>query len=527
MGVLLAAPGAASQQPGAGAASQPTAETRPKLAIVGFEAEAGGDPRDAWLATAFEEGLARRLRRVPQLVVLPPLRAYQVRKEVGEPGGPPWPWLKLARTTRIDYLLTGRCRGPDSAVALELTLTHVGEPRAQPRAEPRRMTLPAGRFFAVLDEATRSVLACLGTGELDEAVAKRVFAPPSQSSSAVEYYAKAVAAVRADRPRDGMRYAKDALTHDPRYRPALGLLAQLEMQAGRAGRASAVRRLRALGALARSNDDPLDRANAELALSTIDHANGAFEAAVTRVATALKLAEQHRDVYAQLAALSRMCDLYVTRVLPASRRLAPDAQHDWAEDNLRQAAEWQTALLERLDAIGSKIAALPAASKLALIYERLGDVDAALALHLRTLKMAQELGSRRHEATAWLYLTQCYRQRQQWNEALDAGQHCLKLADADSQPVVRIALGGVYEAVEAHAEALQQFELAYEQVCKTDDLARQYTCLREIAGLRMRLDRRADAIKALQEATDLAYALELSEVDELRAQLDRWRSGLP
>ena len=88
-----------------------------------------------------------------------------------------------------------------------------------------------------------------------------------------------------------------------------------------------------------------------------------------------------------------------------------------------------------------------------------------------------------------------------------------------------MALGGIYEALELHEEALAQFELAHEAVRKTDDLTNQFACLREIATVRMRLGQREKAIAALQEAIDIAHVLELREEQELRIELAGWQAG--
>jgi tetratricopeptide (TPR) repeat protein len=286
-----------------------------------------------------------------------------------------------------------------------------------------------------------------------------------------------------------------------------------------------MRRLRALLDLARLEADPSDRIRAEIAQCLLLQADGTFDAAYTRAETALALAYEQRDTYGQMAAITAICDLYLLRPLPDAPQVPPAARSAFLHSNLTRAAEWQTILLDMLDGLGDVLAGLPAANKLALIDEQLGLPDVALEMHQRTLRLATELGSRHHQATAWLYLGQWYSRQTRWPEALDAVTRCLALADEASKPAVRIALGEVYRAMELHAESLAQFELAYEQVRKTDDLLNQFTCLREIATARMKLGRRENAILALQEAIDVAHALELREEPTLRKQLAAWKAG--
>ncbi len=521
--VLLAvALPAAAQDPPSAVASRPAAvDARPRLAVVGFQADADGDPRDAWIAVALEELLARRLQRVPGLVVVPTLRLYQARSELSDPGEAATPWPDVVRGLGAEFLLTGCCRGPDNAAALELTLSGLRDP-APPA---RQATFPAARLFQTLDEATRWALDVLGQSDLPPELREKLFAPASHTTTTVEYYALALTAQRAERSRDALRYAMQSLDTDRRFRPALAVLAQVEMQLGPSGRGSSGRRLRALGDLARFESDPFDRVRAEFGQSLLAQADGASEAAATRAETALLVAFEHGDRYGQLAAMTALCDSYLLRTPPETPELPAQARATYIRECLRRAAEWQSLLVDALDAMGDIIAGLPAANKLALIYERLDQPEPALRMHQRALALADQLGSRRHQATAWLYLGQWYRNAGRAPEALDAATRCLALADETSKPSVRMIVGEIYREMALHEESLAQFELAYEQVRTTDDLAGQFTCLREIASARMQLGRREKALVALQEAIDIAHVLELREEQELRAELERWRAG--
>jgi tetratricopeptide (TPR) repeat protein len=512
----------AAQGPASAPTSAPVrADARPRLAVVAFEPEPGGDGRDAWIAVAFQELLARRLQRVPGLVVLPTIRLYQARDELTDPGTPAPEWPDIVRALGATCMLSGRCRGPDNSAALDLTFRQVRDSAAP----PLQTNIPAGRLFETLDRATRSTLDMLGLADLPPQVATQVFATPSRTTTAVEYYALAVAATRANNARAALRHASLALDADSRFRPALALLAQLEVQLGPSGRGSAARRLRALGDLARFENDPFDRARAELGQALLAQIDGADEAAYTRAETALTIAFEHDDLYGQLAAITTLCDCFLLRSPPVAPDLSPQAGAAYMRECLKQAAEWQALLVETLDALGDVTGGLPAVNKLALIYERLGDTEQAFRMHERTLALATTLNSHRQQATAWLFLGQWYRNQQHWSEALDAVTRCLALADEASKPTVRLILGGIYRGMALHEEALAQFELAYEQVRKADELADQLSCLREIAATRMQLGRREKAIAALQEAIDIAHVLELREEKDLRAELEIWKAN--
>ena len=513
---------AVAQPPPATQAAAGSIDSRPRLAVVGFESDPGGDPRDAWLATAFEELLSQRLRRVPGLLVVPVIRLHQGRSELQEASAPP-PWPDVIRHLGASHYLTGRCRGSPSAVGLELTLRDV----TSTDATERTATIPATRVFDTLDDATRWVLQCFDLAPLEESLSVRVFATPSRSTAAVEYYARAIAAVRAGDGRAALRYGARSLSRDGRFRPALGLLAQLEAQGGPADRRLAGQRLRALGDLARLEGDPLDRIRAEIGQALLLQLAGGFEAACTRAETALTIAYEHRDIYGQIAAMTTICDLYLTRPMPTLPGLSDATLEQVARQNVGWAAEWQEALVDTLDVLGDKLGGLPATNKLAVIHERLGDTERALKLHRRTLALATELSSPVHQATAWLYLGQWYADQDRFDEALDALGQCLALAEEASKSTVRMITGEVYQAMGRPAEALTQYESAYEDIRKTDDLLSQFTCWRQIALTRMQLGQRPEAIAALREALDLAHVLELRAENQLRERLNAWKAGGP
>lgn len=499
----------------------PVADSRPTVAIAGFEADPEGDARDAWIPTALEELITWRLQRVPSLVVVPTIRLHQARNELAEPNAPPPPWPDVVRGLGADYLLRGRCRGPDSAVALDLECVVV---RPAPSVA-KSMSFAPARFLLVANDATEWVLELLRVGELPPPAHDAVLATPARTVTALEYHARGVQAARAGKTLDAKRYALQSLESDRRFRAALALLAQVELQAGPDGRESAARRFRALGDLARFENDAFDRVRAEIGQSLILQADGAFDAAYARAETALALAYESGDVYGQMAAIIAICDAFLLRPAPAQRNLTAEERTRWLARNARRAADWQHLLVDMLAARRDHLAGLPAASKLAVLYEQIDEPEAALAMHRRTLELAEALGSRPHQATAWLYLGQWYRKQQRWTEALDALTRCLALAPEASQPSVRIMLGGVYQALDLHGEALAQLEQAYQALRAGEDLFSQFICLREIAAVRWRLGQKPQAIAALQEAIDIAHALELREEAELRQELERWRQG--
>ncbi|MFQ5807241.1 MAG: hypothetical protein ACE5I3_12400 [Phycisphaerae bacterium] len=521
---------AASQQeerPGDGQVDA-TTSGRPKelmpLVVVGFHADEKKDSRDAWIPTAVEETLAWRLRRVPGLTVTPTTRAHQARRELAENGGDsPAEWSRVARLLGAERWLKGRCAGTPDALALSLELIRVG----CPDAEAARIRLGPGRLFGVIDEATRWTLSRLGITRIGKKAEELVFAPPSASPSALEYYAKGLSAARRDDLRDGAYYVEQAIEYDPGFCPALMLMTKIELRSSGATRARAGGRLRRIKQLAADRGDALTEAEFERIQGLLLLMRRSFDAARQRFESALATAFERDDLYGQIAAMNSLCDLWLNYEPSTRGELSADALRRLNEQNLRRAAEWQALVLDMLRELGDVIAEVPAANKLALIYERLDESLLALEAHKQTVAAARETGSRRSEATGWLFLGQWYQRRERWREALEATSRCLALATDEAKPRVRIALAEVYRGMSLPREALGQYELAYEALASGDDLLNQFRCLRAAADLRMELGDRGGAIKGLAEALDIAQVLGLAEAATVRERLAQWRSEKP
>jgi tetratricopeptide (TPR) repeat protein len=505
------------------AASEPDTPAPPRtlVAVSGFEMDAGCDSRDAWMAVALEETLTWRLKRVQGIVAIPTVRLHQAARELGDAQEADRSSLNVARLLGAHFLLKGTVRGTPDRVSLRLALRNAREREAP----PRETELAADRLFEALDEATRWVLAQLQPGPLDERVQRVIFGPPARSPSALEYHAKALDAVRAERLREAAYFASEAVSYDLRYRPALLLLAQLELRGDWNSRMMAIRRLRALAELARWTGDLLDRAEIELTHGLVLDLSETEDAGLTRFENALALAHEAGDVYGQLGAMNAICDHYLSRRAPASVPLTPQQTGRYVSSNLREAARWQQLVLDELTSLGDVIAQVPTTNKLALIHERLGDLAGAIEMHKQTLAAAQRSAAKRVEATAWMFLGQCYRRQERWLDAIDALDRCLELANERTRPAVHMARGEVRAAMgdDQAADALLEFENAQRQLRDGSDLMNQLLCLRRIGDLRRQLGRKPEALAALDEAIDLAHALEVAEEQDLRALREQWQ----
>lgn len=522
LGLLTLVCAAAAQDGASGPATRPSgaAAGRPHIAVIGFESAPATDPRDQWIATATEEVLTWRLRRTPGLIVAPTARLYQARRELREAGHPQTDWPAVVELVGARLVLSGVATG--HADSLELALELRGLP-----GEPRRARLGPGRLFPVLKEATTWVLDALSAPAVDDAGRALILADPAASPSALEYHARALQAARDNRMSDAVYHADQALSFDARYRPALSMLAQVGLRLGGDAYATALRRLRVLGELARQNGDWLDRAEADLLQGLAVMSPTTPEAAIIHFDRGIESFREHDEPYGLLSGLGYKIDALL------AWRPAPDASLDeaalrvFAEDKLRQAAALQVEVLGTLERLADAVAELSALNKMALISERLGQHDRALELHRRTLALAQKTRSPRNEASAWMFLAQWYRTQKRWDEAIEAGKRCVELAGDESRAAVRMALADIYRQTTPArpGDALKECETAYQEFQARDDLPRQVACLELLATLREELGQRDKAVAALQEAVDLAHALKLPAEAELKARLDGLRNS--
>lgn len=522
--VLLLALGPASIPVGAfsdpqAPASAPAAG--PPLLIVGFESGAGSQPRDAWLPVALEEFLTWRLRRVPALCVVPTVRAHQAWRDLAAPEQARPDWPRVGRTLGARRWLSATCSGHADALSLDLRLAPLNEAEL-----PKSVQIGPARLNEALDLATQWVLAESGVPALESRLRGLVFSAPSESAGAVEYFARAVLAIRQEQTRDALRYAQQAVELDATMRPAQLVLAQLELHVSDRGRANAAARLRALREIARRADDRLDLAQIELTEGLLLAGTSAYDAALIRMETALNWSRECGERYTQLAAMTNLCDVYLSR-RPGTENLGEDALRTFSTENLKAAALWQERVLELLRSLGDVVTEAPTCNKLALIYERLEQPEKALEMHRRTLAAAQSCGSARTEATGWMFLGQFYRSQQRLPEALDAIKRCHELAEDSARPGVLVALADVYREMKQPNEALARYEEASQRFGATEDLFQQLVCLRRIAQLRDELGDRKAAVRSLREALDIAHALKLPEGEAIQRQLADWGEKAP
>ncbi|MBK8915730.1 MAG: tetratricopeptide repeat protein [Phycisphaerales bacterium] len=490
---------------------------RPRIAIIDFAVAADTDPRDAWMGDAITEQLSYRLRRHPRLLAVSTERLNQARAELAEDANPP-AWPAVAKALGVRFLIRGTAAGQPDAMRLSIELHDL----ADETAAPRTSDLPGGRLFDVLDSATRWSLDAFRVGPPEGG--PPLFGPPCKTPSALEFYVKALRAFRDEKPRATADLLRDSLDFDPAFRPALLLQAEVDLRVGAAAaRRAAAARLALLAELSRKADDALDRVAVELAHGVLNGMEGAVDAAQTRFANALTIARESRDPYAQLAAMTSLANLYLTQRPP--REFDDARRATFTRETARRSADWQEAVALSLEQLDDIVSLAPAFNKLALTYERCGDNERSLAMHLRMLETARQLKSRRTEATALLLLAQCHARNERWDDALAAIERCAAITPSEAAAAVSATRAAVLRGLKRPREALSEYQSALKRLRSSDDLGNQLICLREAAGLHWDLGESTEARKLLQEAIDIARALGSPIVTALEDTMAVWNEG--
>lgn len=500
IGILLCAAAAGAQE-----TSQPATTYRP-IAIVGFESVAPTDERDTWLPLAVEEVITARLRRVPGTAAIPTIRCYQARRELQEADSPATAeWPRVARLLGAKYRLHGRISGQPTAMKLEVSLDDLV------KGSSETVSLGPVGLFDALNELTTWTLARLGHNRLDGAMEKLVLAAPCSTPSALEYFAKAVRATREDNARDALYYGEQAVQYDPMFRGAQLHLVQLEMRLKPQSRATAGVRLKRLADFVRDIDDRVDQAEIEHAQGVLLMMAGSTNSARIRFESALEIARRQRDPYAQIGAMGSLADSWATAAAVAfDDEGRPEAERKTAaKAALAKAIEWQLQALELLKSLGDVVAEAPTSIRTAVLYDQLEDKPRALEMYRRTLAATEAAQSKRAQATAWMFIGQSLRGQDRAGEAIEATRKALDFADRVGLPRVHLALADLYldKSVNKPDEAAKSLDLALKGARESKDLVDELRALRALADLRIDQGKKAEAIKFLGEALDIAHAL--------------------
>ena len=503
------------------AAACALAEPPRNIVVGGMTAAAGSDERDNWTPTAIEEVLNARLRRTGALTVVPSIRTFDSRRELTDGDGAAPDWKRVAQALGAARLICGETSGPAYALTLKLKIID-----CKSDEKPLERSFGPARINELLDQATTYLLEQFSLTSLSESTRALVLKPPTDSPTALEYFARAILSAREGNWSETARYLKQACEYESTFIAAQLALAQVESRSAGGARLAALR-LRQMRLLAKAGEDPWDAAEVERIEGVLLALTGGEQNGAERLESAAAMSEKIGDVYGQILALDTLADLEIRRAnQPADEKGTPQSEPVQARF-LKHAAEVQSRILELLAPLNDLVTQASGSNRLALLYERLGEMDKALKQHQTTLELARKLGVRQSQATAQMFLGQYYRHAGRYPEALEAIKQCLDLAVDSSKPGVHIALGDIHKAMNDERSALQEYESAFENLKKSDNLTDQFTCLKRLAEARHKLGQKKEAARNLQEAIDVAQVLKLPELQTLREQLAGWSREAP
>lgn len=492
------------------------------ILVGGFELEPAIDARDQWLATAAEETLSWRLRRVNGLVTMPSMRAYQARREIADGTPETVAWPRISKLMGVRHWISGTIGGNPDAFRLKLNIEDLNSAGSTPTAG----TFGPGKLFAVMNEATAWVLQQLKVPQLDARTQQIVLAQPAISPSALEFYAKAVIAARSENAKDALYYAEQALQYDPEYRPALLTLTHLEMRLKPRTRAAAAVRLKRMHDLVQRAADRIDEAEITQAEGQLDMLVQSYDAAQTRFEDGLRMARDARDPYGELLVMNRLSDLWLARAADLDPKMPEADRNRQQREYLEKSIQWQRDTLEVLRKRNDILGEAPSAVKLALLYEKTEQFDKALEAYQSTLHASRAAGSKRAEATALMFLGQCYRKSGRVSEAVESLNACLNLAGKEDRPMARVALAELLQ--DPAVNKLEDAALQLEQACKEledGELTALLRGLRSLAEVRIKQAQPRKAIEVLSQARDVANALRSGEEKEIVRQLEAIKAG--
>lgn len=199
-----------------------------------------------------------------------------------------------------------------------------------------------------------------------------------------------------------------------------------------------------------------------------------------------------------------------------------------AEAHVREAAA-------SLVALGDRAGEAEALNLLANILGTRGASDESIALHERCFALREACGDIGGAAGSLNNLGVALQEAGRLDDALVALQHSLLLAQSIGAPrgiaYARVNLGRLHLAQDAVLPAIEQFELAFAHVTRTEDRALECSALTGLGSARTRQGRHDDARGLLKHAQTLArrtgnlgdqarVRIALADLEESQGRLD-------
>ena len=488
---------AASDGPTPAAASAPTAA--PRFFVPDFR-PVGQTDEPSWVALAVSESLRARLRRSTATTAVSGMRTAGVLQRLAEGDkSTPDEMHRIARLLGADWTVTGTVEASQPGrYELKLRVRHAAQ---ADRDHARSIAAPS--VGAILDGATDAVFDLTGV-RLSEAQRKRVRATPGQTGSALEYYAKAIRAVRAGKPSDVLYYLAQSRQYDASFRPTMRLLGQVNIAAG--NRREVLLIFEQLLRRARRDDDPVDVAFAMTQIAIAHQRVGDLKTAERYYQAAMAEARKVglRDVQAVL--FGAMATLRID------------------QGDSTSALELLAERLKLLQAQGDRLAIGPACMTVGLVHAAKKDPDQALVYLTLSAKLADEVGMSADKGAALYQIGELQKANGKLEEALEAYRASLAASEEREAGSAYRQIAEIHEQQGRHDEALDALRKAETILAKRKAYAQQADCLARIAGVYLKRNDTTKALSAMTEAVEILRDLGHPELAKYEKELANMRA---
>lgn len=475
------------------------AETMTRFLVVDFTASDKTD-ESSWVGLAVSEMVRERLRRFSTTTAVSGMRTTAVLTRASEQKTVPPP--KLAKTAELlgsDWVVSGKTRLDDQGrYEITLTVTPAGQP------DQAKQQVVAGTILGPLIDRSVQAVFKLADVKVDPAELERVVKMTSGSDSALEYYAKAVRAVRRSKPHDALYYLAQSRRYQNDFRPATRLLGQVNLAAGNFREVLMIfeRLLRD----AQRSKDPVDEAFARTQIAISHQRAGNLEIAQKYYDSALEMSRQ-----ANLEDLEAM-------LLGAKATLSIDQKK---KDEALRLLHERVKLLEKQ---GDRLAMGPACLTIALVLDARKQRDYALQYLETAAKLADEVGIPSDKAAALYQIGQLHKESGKLDEALTAYRDSLEHSrEAEAGSAYR-EIADILETQGKLDEALAMLRKAEAVLSERKAYAQQADCLAKIARIQAKRNDHKTAMRTMTEAVEILSDLNHRSLAQYEKELSEMRA---
>ncbi len=454
------------------------------------------DKESPWVAVAVSEGLRYRLIRSGISTAVSEMRTSAVMSRLA---ADPEQVNRVAQLLGADHVVMGAISRTDKGYAAKIVLGLISPPGPnQSRA------VQGTNVRGLLNACTEAVFSMSGV-QLTEAQQRKAFSGPGGTDSAVEYYAKAIRALRAGKPSDSLHYVGESVRYDNNFRPTMKLLGQMNLAAGNEAEVLAI--FERLLRQAKLDEDPVDELFALIQIGMCHQRRGDLRSAERYFQSALDSTRQLGLADQQALALGALANLRVDQ----RRR----------EDALTLLKQ----RLQLLETEGDQLATGPACLTVALVYAAKGQYAESLEFLSRAVKLADASGMKTDKALALFQTGEIYLEQKKFEEALAAYQASLELTEENEKGSAYRQIAEIYEKQSKFDDALKMLRQAESTLAKRKAYAQQANCLARISRIQLKKGAADQAVETMTEAVDILRDLRHPDLPAYEKELAEMKKG--